>query len=270
MTKLFNYINEEESKMKWGKMIFHIIVAMFLLSILLGTFGTVGAGERGVLLQFGAVKEIFNEGLYFKIPIIQKVKIMDVRTVKMQTEAASYSNDLQTVDAKIALNYHINPVSVNRVFQEIGMDYEQRIIDPSVQEVIKAVTAKYKAQELIELREKVKNEIKDELKERLSKRDIIVDEFSIVNFDFSNEYEKAVEAKQVAQQNVLTAENMLARIKIEAEQRIADAQGKAKSIQIEGEALKQSPQVTELRWIEKWDGKTPLYWGQVTPFIGIK
>jgi len=261
---------EERDYKKIKKYIITGVIVIFGLIIICGTVGTVGAGERGVLLQFSAVKNVLGEGLYFKIPFVQTVRIMNVKTVKIETEAASYSNDIQTVNAKIALNYHINPIAVNDIYQTVGMSYELTLIDPAIQEIIKATTAKYKAQELIELREKVKNEIKDGLRERLLASNIIVDEFSIMNFDFSPDYEKAVESKQVAQQNVLKAENELARIKIEAEQNIASAQGKAKAIQIEGDALRSSPQVTELRWIEKWDGVVPLYWGSATPFIGIK
>lgn len=258
-----------EGNLLMGKIIWHSVLALLGLIILFSTFGIIGAGERGVLLQFGAVKGVFEEGLYVKIPFVQKVRVMDVRTVKMETEAASYSNDLQTVNAKVALNYHINPNEVNKLYQEIGIDYENRIISPAIQEVIKAITAKFKAQDLIEKREMVKDEIKEGLKVRLVEKYILVDEFSIVNFDFSTEYEKAIEAKQVAQQDTLKAENILAKIKIEAEQRIAEAQGKAKAIQIEGDALRSSPQVTELRWIEKWTGTVPSYWGFANPFIGL-
>ena len=129
--------------------------------------------------------------------------------------------------------------------------------------------ARYKAQDLIEKRETVKDEIKSALRERLETRYILVDELSITNFDFSPEYESAIEAKQVAQQDALKAENILTKIKIEAEQKIAEAEGKARALKIEGDALKGSPQIAELRWIEKWDGTVPLYWGFANPLIGL-
>ncbi|OQX00835.1 hypothetical protein BWK69_00685 [Candidatus Parcubacteria bacterium A4] len=259
------FINAEK-----GVVIFFPIVLVALI-LLFNAFGTIKAGERGVLLQFGAVQEkIFNEGLYIKVPFIQKMVGLDVKTDKMETEGIAYSNDLQTINAKIALNYHLNPNSVNKLYQEIGRDFESRIIAPSIQETIKAVIANYKAQNLIEKREIVKEEIKQFLRDRLDRSYIIVDDFSIVNFDFSTEYEKAIEAKQVAQQDALKAENILAKTKIEAESRIAEAEGKARAIQIEGDALRSSPQIAELRWIEKWNGQVPQYWGNATPFIGIK
>ena len=251
-----------------------VIFSVILLTILLGSWGIVGAGERGVLLNFSAVQNrILGEGLYFKIPIYQQVKTLEVRTVKMEAEALAYSNDLQTVDAKIALNYHIDPLSVNKLYQEIGVDYENRIISPGIQEVIKAIVANYKAQDLIEKREKVKEEIKLALKERLTSRYILVDEFSIVNFDFSQEYERAIEAKQVAQQNALTAKNKLEQVKFEAEQRIAQAKGEAEAIKIQAEAITQQggKDYVSLKSIEKWDGKLPINFvpGSAIPFVSL-
>lgn len=142
-------------------------------------------------------------------------------------KALAYSKDIQTVESQLALNYHLKADEVNKLWQEVGDDYESRLIDPSIQESVKAATARFTAQELIEQRARVKDEIKTELFNRLGKY-FVVDEFSIIDFSFSDEYEKAVEAKQVAQQSALKAENDLQRIKTEAEQRIAQAKPKPK------------------------------------------
>ena len=253
-----------------GKVISRIIVILVLLIIIFGAFGTIGAGERGVLLQFGAVQDkVFGEGLYLKIPLIQKVVKMDVKIQKDEIPSSAASSDLQIVTSRIALNYHLAPDSVNKIWQEVGKNYNIRIISPSIQEAVKAVTAKFTAEELITKREEVKDQIKQNLTERLLERSIVVDEFNIIDFEFSAAFNEAIEAKVTAEQLKLKADRDLERIKIEADQRIAEAQGKAEAIRIEANALRQNAQVVELRWIEKWDGKVPIYWGEASPFIGI-
>lgn len=247
-----------------------VLVALVALIVLFGMFGTVGAGERGVVLQFGAVQDrIFGEGLYVKVPLIQRVVKMDVKIQKDEIPASAASKDLQVVTSKIALNYHLAPDSVNHIWQNVGRDYNSRIIAPAIQEAVKAVTARFTAEELITKREQVKEEIKANLSERLMERAIIVDEFNIIDFDFSKAFNDAIEQKVTAEQLKLKAERDLERIVIEKEQQITQAEAKAQAILIEAQALRTNPQVVELRWIEKWDGKTPQYWGSASPFIGI-
>ena len=260
----------EEIKKKTGKFGSYLLITIVALVIFFGSVGTIGAGERGVLLQFGAVKDkIFDEGLYFKIPFVQKVVTMDVKIQKDEVPASASSKDLQIVTSEIALNYHLDPNGVNKIWQEVGKNYNIRIIAPSIQEAVKSVTARFTAEELITKREEFKEQIKLNLFERLSSSSIVVDEFNIIDFSFSKAFNEAIEAKVTAEQLKLKADRDLKRIEIEAEQRIAEAGGKAKAILTEAQALRANPQVVELRWIEKWDGKTPLYWGEISPFIGI-
>ena len=263
-------INEKIMEMKIKKIIFYTVFGLLALMIIFGVFGTIGAGERGVLLQFGAVKDkVFGEGLYFKIPFVQSVVKMDVKIQKDEIPASASSKDLQVVTSRIALNYHLDPNAVNKIWQEVGKNYNTRIIAPSIQEGVKAVTARFTAEELITKREEVKEQIKSNLTSRLLEHAILVDEFNIIDFEFSAAFNEAIEAKVKAEQLKLKADRDLERIKIEKEQMIAAAQGKAEAIRIEAQALMQNPKVVELRWIEKWDGKVPTYWGEASPFIGI-
>ncbi len=244
--------------------------AVIIIILLFSSFGTVGAGERGVLLQFGAVQDrVFGEGLYVKIPFIQHVVKVDVKIQKDEVPASAASKDLQVVTSKIALNFHLSPDSVNRIWQDVGKDYNTRIIAPAIQEAVKATTAKFTAEELITKREEVKEEVKSNLSERLLERSIIVDEFNIIDFDFSKAFNDAIEQKVTAEQLKLKAERDLERIIIEKEQQITQAEAKAQAIQIEAQALRVNPGVIQLRWIEKWDGKAPQYWGNVNPFFGL-
>ena len=263
-------LNERVRVAKMGKIISRVSIGLIVLILILSSFGTVGAGERGILLQFGEVQDkVFGEGLYFKIPFVQKVVKMDVKIQKDEIPASAASKDLQIVTSRIALNYHLNPDEVNKIWQEVGKNYNTRIIAPSIQEAVKAESAKFTAEELIIRREEVKEQIKANLTIRLLERSIVVDEFNIIEFEFSKAFNEAIEAKVTAEQLKLKADRDLERIRIEADQRIADARGKAEAIRIEAQALMQNPQVVELRWIEKWDGKVPMYWGEASPFIGI-
>lgn len=262
--------NEKIMEIKIKKFVSYTVVGIVALMIIFGVFGTIGAGERGILLQFGAVQDkVFGEGLYFKIPFVQSVVRMDVKTQKDEVPASASSKDLQMVTSKIALNYHPAPDSINKLWQEVGKNYNTRIIAPSIQEAVKATIAKFTAEELITRREEVKEQIKENLTNRLLENYVVVDGFNIIDFSFSEAFNIAIEAKVTAEQLKLKAERDLERIRIEKEQKISEAEGKARAIQIEAQALMANPKVVELRWIEKWDGKTPTYWGGASPFIGI-
>jgi regulator of protease activity HflC (stomatin/prohibitin superfamily) len=239
-------------------------------------FVIIGAGERGVVLNFGAVQpKVLDEGLHFRVPVMQRIVKIDVRVHKAQTDAEAASKDLQDTHSTIALNHHILPDKSNWVYQNLGREYKERIIDPAVQEVVKAVTARYTAVELITQREKVRAEIKELLKERLMVYHIVVDDFSIVNFKFSQQFTQAIEAKQTAEQLALKAQRDLDRIKIEAEQKVTQARAEAEALRLQKENV--TPQLVRLRQIEaslkaieKWDGHMPRVTSGAVPFIDVK
>lgn len=252
------------------------IIVIFVFIVILNPFVIINAGERGVVLTFGkAGDETLTEGLHFRIPFVQKIIKMDVKVQKSQTDADSASKDLQDIHSIIALNYHIIPERANIIFKTIGLTYKDKVIDPAVQEVVKAVTAKYTAVELITQREKVRNDIKQLLKERLIQYHIVVDDFSIINFKFSPQFTQAIEQKQTAEQLALKAQRDLERVKIEAEQKITQAKAEAESLRIQKENV--TPLLVELRKIEanmkaieKWDGKLPTVTGGAMPFIDLE
>ena len=249
------------------------IVFLLLLMFLIGSpIGTVGAGERGIQLRFDAVTgNVLGEGLYFRWPLIERVIKLDIKVQKEQVDATAASKDLQTVNSNVALNFHLNPETVATIYQEVGVDYKTRIIDPTLQEAVKAVSAKFTAEELITRRESVRDEVKLLLHAKLDPRGIVVDEFNIVNFGFSSAFNSAIEAKVTAEQSALAAKNKLEQIKFEADQRIAEALGKAEAIRVESNALRSNPQILELRALEKWDGVLPQVTGAGgTPFINIQ
>jgi regulator of protease activity HflC (stomatin/prohibitin superfamily) len=252
---------------KRGFLFFMLLIAFLIMN----PFGTIGAGERGVLLRFSAVTgKILGEGLYFRIPIVERVVTMDIKIQKEQAEASAASKDLQTVHSNVAINFHIDPERVAGIYQEVGIDYKERLIDPAMQEGVKAITARFTAEELITKREMVKDEVKALLRDKLQPRGILVDEFNIVDFGFSASFNSAIEAKVTAEQQALAAKNKLEQIKFEADQRVAEARGKAEAIRVESEALRSNPQILELRALEKWDGVLPQVTGSGgVPFINL-
>lgn len=241
-----------------------------LLVIAFNSFHVVGAGERGVVFsKFGGVQEgVRGEGLQLKIPFIHTVIPIDVRIHKAETDASASSKDLQTVHSRIALNYHIAPDEAAKIYQEVGTLYKERLIDPSVQEAVKAATAQFTAEELITRRAEVSALIKEMLGERLISRNIIVDEFNIVDFNFSDVFNQAIEAKQTAEQEALKAQRDLERIKIEAEQTVTAAQAEAESQRLQRETITET--ILQLRAIEKWNGVLPQVAGGSVPFIDLK
>ncbi len=253
-----------------------IVAVMFIVLLLFKPWVQIGAGQRGIVLNFGAVQDkVLNEGLHFKIPVMQQVVLMDVRVQKAQTDASSASSDLQDVTLSVALNYHIMPDKANVVYQTIGIEFKERIIDPAIQEVTKAVSAKYSAEELITKRPSVSTAMKEALSEKLMASNIAVDAVSIVTFSFSKVFMDAIEAKQTAEQHALKAKRDLDRIKIEAEQTIAAATAEAEALRLQ--KMNISPDLIELRKIEanlkaidKWNGILPQVTGSgAIPFIGV-
>jgi len=222
-----------------GKIASIIGILIILIGIIAGSFTTVPAGHRGVVIRFGAVTgTILQEGLQTKLPFLDSVVLMSVRTEKYEIGAASASRDLQDVNTTIALNWRLEPTRTAEIYRTLGMESIDRIAAPAVQEVIKQVTARHPAEDLILKRETVRNEIAELLSARLLERGIIVEAVSITEFQFSETFVAAIEAKVAAEQAVWEARNKLERVKVEAEQAEAQAKGEAAAriAKAEGEA----------------------------------
>ena len=251
-----------------------ILFVALILFIWMKPFAIVPAGERGIVLNWGAVSDkVMEEGLHFRVPIKQKVQMIEVRIQKDQVDATAASKDLQIVTTKIAMNFHLDPEKVNVIWQNLGPYYRDRMIEPAVHESVKAVTARFTAEELITRREEVKEDIRQALKDRLQTDNLIVDNFSIVDFDFSKQFNDSIEAKVKAEQEALTAKNILERVKYEAEQKIAQARGEAESIRIQAESISKQggDSYIKLQAIEKWDGKLPniMVPDSTLPFLSL-
>jgi len=263
--KLSNWMWKTQSgeEPKYTKIVLHSVFWFFLVITLISQFPvqTVKAGERGVLLQFGAVTgTVHGEGLYFRIPFAERIVKMNVRIQILQLTASAASRDVQEVNAIVALNYHVDPSKVSQIYQTIGPDYEDTIVAPAIPEAVKAATAQFTAEELITKRAEVREKIKGLLVEKVGGAGIIVDEFNIIDLDFSPAFNEAIEKKVTAEQDALAAKNKLEQIKFEAEQQVAEARGKAEAMDLEGDSLRRNPEIIELKMAERWDGVTPTTW----------
>ena len=268
-----------------AKAVGFVIIALIVIGVITAaSVKIVDSGHRGVLLYWSAVNTAIpplQEGLHFVTPFANDVINIEVRTLKVDRSTTSASKDLQTVSTTVTVNYRPSPESVHHLYQNLGLDYQNRIIQPAIDETVKQITAKYNAEELITKRPLVKSDIEEAIRERLNAFNILTDVISITDFQFSPLFAQAIESKVEAEQNALRAENDLRRIQVEAQQReaqaqgvakanIAEAQGEAEAIRIINEALAQNPNYLEWLKAQRWDGKLPLVVGEGgTPFIQI-
>lgn len=240
-------------------------VLLFLLAVVVNSFTVVGSGYTGVVLNFGAASDnVLSEGIHFKIPFVQSVELIDTRIQKLEIDSTAASRDLQEIKNKIVVNYKVEPQYSAKIYKTIGKNYADVVIAPATQESIKAVTAKFTAEELITQRQSVSSNIKDLMNEKMRPYGIVIADFNIVNFEFSEEFNAAIEAKQTAQQLALKAKQDLDRVKIEAEQKVTQAKAEAEALKVQKqeitpELLKLREIEAQLKAIEKWDGKMPQY-----------
>lgn len=233
-------------------------IVFFIILIASLPFVTIGAGQRGVVMNYGKVQnEVLDEGLHWRTPFVQSVKKIDVRVQKADVTAAAASADLQDVTMEVVVNYRIDPTKVNNVYQKIGDNQEvlERIIIPNTNEVVKAASAKYTAENIIKNRAELKKLIDEALMIRLADYGVILDDVSLTEIDFSQEFNAAIEAKQVAEQRVQEAQFIADRAAKDAEAAVNKAKGEAEAQRVQQQSL--TPLIIQKLWIEKWDGAQP-------------
>jgi len=259
------------------KLIIPIIILVILLTVvIIDGYVIVEPGYRGVIVTLGKVSpKVLDEGFHFKLPFIQEIIPMDVKVQKAQSEETASSKDLQTVNAIIAVNYRLNPEMVHKLYEDLRLSYKEIIVEPAIAESLKSVTAQFTAEELISKRSEVSSKVKEALGKKLSNYYMILNEINITEFKFSDEFNAAIEQKQIAEQQALKANLDLQRIRIEAQQLIEQAKAQAEALKIQKDVV--TPELVELRKVEaqleaikKWDGKLPSVTGSgAVPFIDI-
>lgn len=271
--------NDRSEGKKWLVVVPIAVIFFAVVVVLTRGVVIVPAGTRGVLLTWGSVTGVLDEGLHFITPIAQTVEFMDVTIQKVETSESTASKDLQEVTTTIAVNYRVIPELVDQIYKTLRKEYEIRVIKPNIEESIKATTALFEAEELVTKREMVKIKFLEILSGRVRGYNIDILSVSIVDFQFSPEFARAIEAKVTAQQRALEAKNKLEQIRYEAQQQVIQAEAQANATIMM--ALAQAQAIALIRQsltgeylqylaIEKWDGVLPYFFGGETiPFIQI-
>ncbi len=260
-----------------------VVIAAIAAAAILSSIKIVPAGCTGVVMTFGEVSDTsLTEGLHFVVPFAQKVEVISNKIQIYEATADAVSKDLQAVSTKIAVNYRIRSEASARIFRDIGVDYKDVILMPTVQEGMKSVCAKYNAEQLISQRASVAEEIKTELEAKVNEYGIEIEKFNIVNFDFSKEFNEAIEAKQVAEQNLIktrTEQNQAIVVaEAEAKKKVIAAEADAKAIKARADAqaaanktISESlnPSLIQYQTIERWNGVLPKVAGSANPLIAM-
>lgn len=242
---------------------FGIPAFLFLVAaIFLRPFTIVGPGERGVVMRLGQVQNrVLDEGIHPIMPIVTSVKNINVRIRKSDIQVPAGTKDLQIINVEMSLNWHISPDKANLVYQQIGS--EEAIVDgiikPAMTEILKAATPRKTAEEVLRQRDELKQSIDSDLKKRLLAYNLIVDDVSLVNVSFSEEFAKAIEAKQIAEQQAKQAEYVVQSAAREAEAQVNRAKGQAEAQRLIRQTI--TPELLQKQAIEKWDGKFPTVMG---------
>ena len=264
------YEQRQSKRRKLTRMLITSIpIAIAVLLLLLLSFYVVPAGYVGVITRFGAVQRVVQPGLGIKIPFVESVHEMSVQTQKDEVDASSASSNLQTVTAIIAVNYRLDGKFASTVYQSIGKNYQDIVVAPSIQNAFKSATAKYTAENLIKMREQVRLDAEGELQKQLEPYHIIVENFNIINFDFSPEYNASIEAKQVMEQNVQTAKLELEKAKVAAEQRVVEAQGQADAQKALKDSGALTPEYLQYLFLTQWNGNLPEVISGTSPVFDI-
>ena len=198
------------------------------------------------------------------MPLVEHIVKMNIRVQKVEVEAASASKDLQDIKMKLAVNYKVDALSAKDLYKNVGVKYEEVVLQPAIQESIKAVTSQYTAEELITSRSEVSKKCMDELQNKVKKYGLSIDNFNITNFNFSAEFNRAIEEKQVAEQKVLTAKQELEKEKIEAEKKLVKAKAEKEANELKQKTL--TDNIIKEKFIEKWNGELSKVSGCNTMF----
>lgn len=267
---VFNILNNQPKRVGLAFLAGGVFI---VVGVLFQSYTIVSAGHTGVQVTMGTVNPVpLTEGFHFVNPI-SAVKDVDVRLQKATLSGANASTkDLQVVHTDIVVNYRLNANQTAHIYKDFGLNLDDKLLGPAISEAFKSITARFNSEELITKRDVVSSEIKQELQDKVGKYGIDVSEISLVNFGFSPEYQKSIEAKVIATQEKLKAEQDLQRIQVEAKSRIAQAEGEAKAISIQAQAIQNTggAQYVQLQAIEKWNGVLPSYMGGGSvPFVNI-
>ncbi len=256
-----------------GKMLAPLVVLGVVLAGFMSFF-IVSPGEVAIKTRLGAIVDSYSEGLHFKLPLIETITRFPIQIQRADIRTQAFSKDLQTMTSHLVINHRIQKQTAVSIYRNLGKDYVASVVDPMTQEMFKAIAAKYSADSIIANRAALVEELNSVVKQKLLEKEIVVTDISVVDLDFTDQFLKAVEDKQVAEQQAKMSEKLVEKAKKDAEQTIAKARAEAESLKMQREAV--TPSLIELRKveaqikaIEKWNGVLPGYVGGGVPFVSI-
>lgn len=271
--------DERRDAMTIVKVVGGAIVGIIGLVLVFGSFGTVDAGERGVKTRLGNIVGTLDSGLYFKLPFIEKVRKIDVKTqtviYERENPLAAASADLQDVQIATVVNYQVDPLKVESIYRQYGdlATFEEKVVRPAVRDIVKATASEFSAEELVTKRVAFTEAVVVQLRAKLVNAPAIVEQVNITNFQFSQSFSEAIEAKVTAVQNAEASKNKLEQVKFEAQQQIEKAKAEAESIRIQAQAINSQggADYVNLKAIEKWNGVLPTQFvpGSAVPFVNL-
>ena len=265
-------VTELKEKVKIKRIVIPIVIVVILCVVAFNAFVVVDAGHTGVVVTMGKVNEgVLQEGIHLKIPFIQSVVKIDNRIQKLEVQTEAFSKDLQSVDTTLAINYRVDTAKSYSIYKNIGANYEDVLVTPAVNEVLKAITATYMAEETVTNRALISDGLVTGLNEKLNSIGLYVTDVNIIDFDFSEAFITAIEEKQVAQQQLLKAETekktAITNAEAEAEAAKVRADGEAEANNTISKSL--TSEVLENKKIEKWNGELPRVSGSGGTIIDL-
>lgn len=249
-----------------GNVLLGVIIGalIFIAIIIFESITTVPTGYVGVKTRFGQVQDdTIQEGLNFKVPFIENIVKIDCKTQKIEYDMEASSKDLQKIsNLKVAVNYSIDKQKANILYREIGKDFKSIIIEPTIYETMKSAIANYTAEELVTKRQEVSNLAQEGLTNKLKDKGINITSLSMTDLSFSKEFDKAIEEKQVVEQETQKAQYELQKARVENEKKIENAKTEAEVMkqqneQITENTLKLKKLEIQQKLIEKWNGQLP-------------
>ena len=252
-------------------MILAVLILLVVTILCFNPIAIVGVGERGVKVTLGKVSpQSYSEGVHFVMPFISKIKVMDVKTQKVNFTTEVYTKDIQQAKISYVVNYNLVPQYVHQMFREVGMNYKDTILIPAIEGNIKYIIGRWNAQDLVANRAVATADILNKLQMQMQDRYINVTSFQIIDINYSEVFEKAIESKVTAEQEALKAKNKTVQVEEEAKQKLISAEAEAKSMKIRATALTQNKALVEYEAVQKWDGKLPDYMlGNSMPFVNL-
>lgn len=257
----------------FGTKVLAVLIGIaFVFLLIFNPIAMVGVGERGVKVTLGKTSpESYGEGIHFVTPFVSHIHKMNVKTQKSNIKTTVQSKDIQQATIVYVINYNLQPDNAPKMYREIGKNYVDIVVMPTVEGILKDVIGKWNAQDIIANRERVATEVLDKLRVQLGKRYINVTDFQITDIKYTPTFEQAIEAKVTAEQDALKAKNVTIQVQEEAKQKVISAEAEAKSMSIRAKALTQNKALVEYEAVKKWDGKLPEYMmGNSVPFINLQ